>query len=149
MLRQATEVRDQIVRRISARSRRAIVDAGLTGGRGHDDVAHDLDVLVRMLRERWRDIASTGALHAAEALHDGLSRARADRARQEAIVAEAAHERVRAYTLVVRTYEQLRRAVMYLRWDEGDADRYVPFLWTGRGRRATAPVTITPRAPPA
>ena len=37
--------------------------------------------------------------------------------------------------LVLNAYGQARRAVSFLRWEENDVDRYVPSLWSGRGKR--------------
>jgi len=50
-------------------------------------------------------------------------------------VAAASEERQRAYTLVLRAYDEVRRAVGFLRWHQGDAEKLAPSLWKGRGRR--------------
>ncbi|MFS8069892.1 MAG: hypothetical protein ACMG6S_26300, partial [Byssovorax sp.] len=47
--------------------------------------------------------------------------------------AEAADRKLRAFTLFTNAYDQVRRGVMYLRWDEGDADSLAPSLYKGRG----------------
>ncbi len=67
--------------------------------------------------------------------------------------------RARAFTLFSRAYDQVRRAVNVLRWDEGDADSIAPSLYAGRGGRGksaenkpgtgTATGTeLPPQAPP-
>jgi hypothetical protein len=33
----------------------------------------------------------------------------------------------------LKAYDQVRRAVTFLRWNEGDADRIAPSLYSGRG----------------
>jgi hypothetical protein len=38
----------------------------------------------------------------------------------------------------VHAYDQTRRAVIYLRWNEGDADTIAPSLYKGRGGRAAS-----------
>jgi len=38
--------------------------------------------------------------------------------------------------LVVNTYDEVRRAVHYLRWREGDAEEIAPSLYSGRRRRS-------------
>ncbi|WP_437907778.1 hypothetical protein WME95_07775 [Sorangium sp. So ce327] len=38
----------------------------------------------------------------------------------------------------MRADDQTRRAVAYLRWDEGDADTIAPSLYKGRGRAASS-----------
>jgi hypothetical protein len=68
--------------------------------------------------------------------------------------AKAADTRARAYTLLVRAYEQAQRAVMYLRWSEGDAETIAPSLYPLRGPRRSRvepsqPVTTAPAAPAA
>src|SRR5512132_3793744 len=47
--------------------------------------------------------------------------------------AEAAFRKARAFTLFVTADDQGRRAVTYLRWNEGDADSLAPSLYKGRG----------------
>ena len=47
--------------------------------------------------------------------------------------AEAADRKVRAFTLFTTAYDQVRRAVTYLRWNEGDGDSLAPSLYKGRG----------------
>jgi hypothetical protein len=43
--------------------------------------------------------------------------------------------RVRAYSIFLSTYGELRRAVAYLRWEEGDVDSIIPSLHRVYGRR--------------
>jgi hypothetical protein len=38
----------------------------------------------------------------------------------------------------VHAYDQTRRAVAYLRWNEGDADAIAPSLYKGRGGRSAS-----------
>jgi hypothetical protein len=45
---------------------------------------------------------------------------------------DPAEQRVRAYTLFVKAYEETRRAVAYLRWHEGDLDDIMPSLFANR-----------------
>ena len=47
----------------------------------------------------------------------------------------ATADRTRAFVLFVRCYDEIRRAVSFLRWNEGDADTLVPSLYAGRGGR--------------
>lgn len=44
-------------------------------------------------------------------------------------------DRVKAFWLFYDIYEESRRAMAHLRWHEGDADRLVPSLFSGRRRR--------------
>jgi hypothetical protein len=50
-------------------------------------------------------------------------------------ITEAADLRNRAFTLFLRTYNQARRAVQYLRFDVEDADDITPVLYPGKRRR--------------
>lgn len=44
--------------------------------------------------------------------------------------------RARAFSLLAWTYDQVRRALTYVRWDEADADALAPSIYTGsRGGR--------------
>lgn len=45
--------------------------------------------------------------------------------------------RQQAFTLFVNTYDQVRRAIGYLRWSTNDAETIAPSLWAGRGKRPT------------
>ena len=38
--------------------------------------------------------------------------------------------RQRAFTLLVRSYDEIRRAVVFVRWAEADADAFAPSLYT-------------------
>jgi hypothetical protein len=64
--------------------------------------------------------------------HQRAVQSREDHLRATAL---AIGERHRAFTLFVRAYDSARRAVSYLRWAEGDADRIAPSLCKGRGGR--------------
>ena len=50
-------------------------------------------------------------------------------------VADATETRLLAYNLLLRDYGEVRRAVSFLRWHQGDADTLAPSLFAGRGPR--------------
>jgi len=52
---------------------------------------------------------------------------------------DAASLRAAIWTLLARHYEEVRRALVYLRWREGDADRLVPPLASFRRSARSAP----------
>lgn len=54
-------------------------------------------------------------------------------------VAEVTADRQRAYTLFVTSHDQVRRAISYLRWEQGDVDDIAPSLFAGKKRRETEP----------
>ncbi len=71
------------------------------------------------------------AVYAAAALHAEMTLDRAcTPVRPGAIDAWLAprNDRARAYTVLVRAYDQCRRAVTFLRWCHGDAEQWVPPL---------------------
>jgi hypothetical protein len=47
--------------------------------------------------------------------------------------------RARAYTLFTRAYDDARRAIIFLRWHEGDADSIAPALHPGRSASKKKP----------
>jgi hypothetical protein len=57
---------------------------------------------------------------------------------------EAARLRQKAYRLFVRAYDDVRRAVVYLRSPQGDADEIAPSLYAGRGGSRRRPSEDTP-----
>lgn len=127
--------------------------AGLRGGQAYKDRCDDLLLLVSLFRELWPSIASStivqpADLAAAERAASKLASAMGVRDQSGAGSAPASQLRERAYTLMVRTYDQVRRMVTYLRTQEGDADEITPSLWAGRSARKhesdTLPVAPTP-----
>ncbi len=54
-----------------------------------------------------------------------------------AVIDGAAEIRQQAFTLFIRTYDQLRRAVHYLRWEHGDAEEIAPSLYAASRRRSS------------
>ena len=140
----ASQIRAQLTSDAAALAQRGLLDgrrlSELKGTTGYLNIASDVGVLVRILRERWRDIDHKSAiepqeLDEAEQMFERMTTAYAARASRPLTVAAALEDRRRAYTLLVRAYDQARRAVTYLRWTEGDADAIAPSLWAGRGRR--------------
>jgi hypothetical protein len=70
--------------------------------------------------------------------------------RTPAAIAEVSLTRQRAFTLLVRVYDHMRRGVSYLRWDEGDVDTIAPSLYAGRNtarRRSGTDIPTTPETP--
>ncbi len=135
-------IRDVLVADVTALGKRKLVDASrlseLRGPPGHKNVAYDVLLLRTILRDHWAQVASrTGVTPAelAEAaeLADQLANAVAIREQQANMVTEASDQRQRAFTLYVNAYDQVRRAISFLRWDEGDVDRIAPSLYAGRG----------------
>ena len=61
---------------------------------------------------------------------------------------DAADRRQRAFSLFVKAYDQARRAIQYVRWEQGDADSIAPSLYSGRGnsnvKRRAEDAQVTP-----
>ena len=110
---------------------------------GYRNQYHSLLSIEALLRDAWPRVASRTFLTEAD-----LDRARtlgqqmmaALGLRESSSANGAANEvRIRALSLLVETYEEVRRNVTHLRWHEGDADALAPSLWTAqRGRRTGA-----------
>lgn len=121
---------------------------GLTGPHGHANQCFDLLHLVSAL-QRDRTILdehtrlTRADLARAESIANQL--ASAVGTRDQAGSSAPALHRQRAFTLLVRTYNQVRRMLAFLRFEEGDAELIAPSLWTGRGRRRR-PAAVDPAA---
>ncbi|AKV02155.1 hypothetical protein AKJ09_08818 [Labilithrix luteola] len=159
-LEEATRRREVLLADAQALTKHELIGAKqldeLKGSTGYANVAADLGILVRVFRAGWDRIASKTAVTAedldkAEGLSEYLLRSTAQRAKKPDLLAAAAEDRQRAYTLVLRAYDEVRRGITYLRWHEGDADKIVPSLWAGRGGRGTpdqtTPNPVDPNAP--
>jgi hypothetical protein len=156
LMPRAIEIRALLLSDVTALVNRGLVDgkpfADLKGPVGYLNIASDIGVIVRVLRERWVDISTKSAAQAdeldeAEQIFERITVAYAERARQPGIISAASEERQRACTLLVNAYDKTRRAVQYIRWDEGDADKLAPSLYARRTRRGSR-ASPTPPAPP-
>jgi len=107
---------------------------------GYQNVLRSLLTLIFVLREQWSAIEehtplTKADLQRAEAVAKKLSSA--INLRDNGVLRVPAVElRNRAGTKLVRTYEELRRKMSYLRWYQDDVDALIPSLWANRGRKA-------------
>ena len=139
----AAEVRAGLVAEIAslgARKRIVPTDLGpLRGGKGYANLGFDVLQLVSFLTAAWEKIEhatgySMAELEAAEGLANQLITAVGRRG--QAVRSREADIRERAFTLLFETYDRVRRMVVFLRWEQGDADRIAPSLHRPRrGRR--------------
>ena len=166
MATRAVRKRELFLSDISALVKRGVIDGKqldqLRGGVGHRNLALDLQLLVFILRQHWDVIASRTMLteeelNEAQTLGQELFDAVNGRQKTSAEVLRATGDRSRAFLVFVSTYDEVRRAVTYLRWHEGDADTLVPSLYAGRtGHRRSEsspgeppePVPVAPVARP-
>jgi hypothetical protein len=128
---------------------------------GHSNMATEVMGLAAILLEAWPTISNkTGTtreeLERSNYLGTRILRAVSIRDRDDAPVPEETLRRQQAFTLLVKAYAQARRAVVYLRDEQGDADDLVPSLYAGRtsgshkgDKPAPAPAAPEPPAEPA
>ena len=129
-----------------------------------EDIAHDggglakflsvVDIvtMAEILKKNATKIAERTSvkpeeIYAAEDLADQLGTAIGLREQAPQIVAEAVRNRNAAFTLFIKTYEEIRSAVGYLRRQAGDATNITPTLYTGRGPSKKKPVEESPVKP--
>ena len=153
---QARALRETLHSDAIALANRGLIDkarlAPFTGNVGYRNVAFELLDWANLLRDCWETIQGKTALTApeiqsAKLLAEKLIRAVGLKEQGPAIVAETAQIRQRAFTLMVKAYDQTRRGVAFLRWEEGDLDTIAPSLYAGRGGRGKRPEPPAPPAP--
>lgn len=147
-VRTLTKMRDVLLAELRALIAHGVVPAGvineLVGGQRFDSLCLDVLQLVSVFQQRGLRISRTTAIDAAylgraENLADEVLVALAERRLPQP--SEAADLRDRAFSLMVHTYDDVRRLISYLRWKEGDAAAIAPSLYakrTRRGRRKKA-----------
>ena len=117
--------------------------------RGHKNLAFDIMLVCKLLRDAWSSVdGRTGLLEAeldrADELADRLVTALGLREQRERVLSEAILTRQRAFTLFVRAYSEVRRAVTFLRWDKPVIERLAPSLYTAQRRARKKPKGGTP-----
>ena len=111
----------------------------IVGGNAYRDLGFDVLQLVGAFREDWASIeaftpVTSLELDEAEGLANELLTVLGENDQADWSSSPTALLRRQAYTHFVRTYEEIRRAVSFLRWKAGDADEIVPSLSAGRRR---------------
>ncbi|WP_437516454.1 hypothetical protein [Sorangium sp. So ce1099] len=157
LLAEAAPLRENLLGDAEALARRGLLDAeavaDIRAGQGYIDTANDLVALSALFSASWSEIAGKTAATEEEVKRAGevgpqLLAALGVREHGKGPgPTEAADKRARAFALLVRAYDQIRRAVAYLRWDEGDADEIAPSLYKGRTGRATSSTDSTTTPP--
>jgi hypothetical protein len=121
---------------------------------GYRPTAADVFTLVEVFKERWPQLENKTPI-TLSALNDAGKRAvellAAVGVREQgpATAGETALIRQKAFTLFLRTYEDARRAVAYLRAEQEDADDVAPSLYANRGRRSREGAGEEPTSEPA
>jgi hypothetical protein len=152
LIDEGTKLRGVLFSDATALALRGLIDekklSELKGTVGYKNLATDLNVLYKVLSSSWEQIAGKCAVQQSELeraakLGQHLIRVVGLREQGTASVAAATDLRMRAFTLFVRTYDHTRRAVNFLRWNEGDAEKIAPSLYAGRTvRRKGADVPV-------
>lgn len=149
LLEEATKLRDELL----ATAKMLVVYgdvspvyvASIHGGTGHVELASAIEQLVILFDEIWARVedrvpVTTEMLRRAKALAfelHGLLSAKKLRPQEKN---EAQLVRQRAFTLLVKVYEECQSAVEYLRRREGDAASYTPSLFLRKKRRGPSEV---------
>lgn len=149
----ALTLRDTFLLDAKALVQRGFLDGALVapfkGMTGYRNVANDLLGLAGLFGNHWPTIEThTGVrreeLDEAAVLYDQLTAGVGEHQLAPTRVAAASNMRQRAFTLLVRSYDQARRAVSYLEWDAGDAEQIAPSIYTGRAHAKPASGSETP-----
>ena len=157
LLDEATARRDIMIAEGKALIVRGLLNSDalddLTGTHGYKNVAFDLSGLTQLFKAAWPNIQGKTGLQQGEIDEAGqlalkLAAAVAHRENAESI-AEATDIRQRMFTLFCTIYDQIRRGMSYLRWNQGDVDEIVPSLYAGRqnsnaAKKATSDAKTTP-----
>lgn len=115
-------------------------------GQGHRDTAQDLVALAALFNADWERLEHSVPFDRAfvvEAGSVGSDLLEAIGIQRVGVVKgteplDWPAIRARAFRVLVNQYEPLRRAVMYLRWEQGDANAFAPALHKGRPKRRRA-----------
>lgn len=148
---EAVETRGLLLSDASALAKRGYLNPSrlleLKGTNGYRNTASDVLTIAGILRDNWSKISGKTCvtleeLNSAESLGYRLLNAVGSREQGPAMADDDALTRQRVYTLFSNAYDQVRRAVCYLRWNEGDIDEIAPSLYAGRGGKKKAETDV-------
>jgi hypothetical protein len=156
---EASRLRDRLFADAQALALRDLFDArkltALKGGNSYKNLASDLQALTTELEAIFPSIQGKAAttpeeLQAATQMATRLTRIIGVREQSPGVVAALTDERLRAFTQLIKAYDDARAAVSYLRRREGDVDDIAPNLYSGntKPRKVDEPATSTPGVPP-
>lgn len=136
------ETRERVLHDLGSLVRHGVLDGALLKEFG-DSIAHrrvglDLVGLANLVHDRWDSIGGRSLITLEDmdmAATLGREIVNLCRLRDAAptLASDAVKMRDKAYTLVVRAYNQARAGMIFVRREEGDVDTLVPSLWVGRG----------------
>jgi hypothetical protein len=107
---------------------------------GYRALSNDVLTLVAIYKEHWSEVAQKTPVTATLLDEAGtraveLLESVSLKEQAQLTAPEAALQRTRAFTLLTRTYDNVRRAVAYLRAVQGDLEKVAPSLYAGRRGR--------------
>jgi len=155
---QGTKLRELLLADATTLAGRGLVEPSrlkqMQGAVGFNNIGTDLAILCAVLKESWSKIQGRTAvtmdeIEQALRLSQQIISGVGLRAQGPVTVASATDLRLRAFTLLARNYDKVRRAVSFIRWDHGDTDKIAPSLYTGRGSRRRQPDEPVPAPAPA
>jgi hypothetical protein len=141
LIDQATQQRDMLLADAIALATRGLLNADsfkdVKKTNGHRPLIVDLQILVATFRERWESVKDRTAVRPEEldstvALIDTLTEAVGIKDASPALQQQVTLIRQKAFTLVTRTYDEIRAGLIYVRREESDADDIAPSLYIGR-----------------
>jgi len=147
LLEEAAPLREDLLRSAELVAHFGVVSAervaAIRSGHGHFDTAGDLIALGRLFVELWDRVhgkvfVTRAMVERATVLGGLLNKALAHREIEGSPLApntDRRHLQAQAFTVFARAYNETRRGVSYLRWNEGDAHLLVPTLYPHRPRR--------------
>jgi hypothetical protein len=109
-------------------------------GNGYRNLAHNLGMLAGLCVRHWSTIEGRSGITKddvtrASMLNEEILKVLGARVNDNGEASQNAMLRAQAFTLLVRAYDELRRAIAFIRYHEGDVDEIVPSLYAGRGGR--------------
>jgi hypothetical protein len=144
LLEEGIKLRSTLLSDADALAYRGLVStqtvADIRSGTGNYDTANDLVALYALLSGEWDNIQKKSAvtieeINRAGELGTAILAALGQQEKGTLARPVAMERRKRAFTLFLKAYDEVQRAVCYLRWNEGDADEIAPSIYKGRGGR--------------
>jgi hypothetical protein len=126
--------------------------ADYNSGNGYHTLATNLGLVARLADRHWAAIEGRSGITRADIdrageLNQEIFKYLGERATNGGDLAQLAVLRAQNFTLIVRAYDELRRAIAYLRYHEGDVDEIAPSLFANRGgNRSRKDEKVTPVA---
>lgn len=142
LLERATSLRARLLKAADALADAELVDgtvvARIREGSGNIDKANDLVALAALFSQSWDVIHDKTAITREQVDEAALLGPSLLVALAEAPLPksdDASDARQRAFSLLVSAYDEVRRAITFVRWAEDDADTYAPSLYAKSRRR--------------